>query len=399
MDKFEFYNPVHIIFGVGEVDRIGLEARQLGKKALLVTYTEHSFFNDLIKKITSLLEKESVELQTFFGVSPNPKISEVAKGVEVCRKNRAEFVIGLGGGSAMDAAKMIAAGVFYPGDLWDMVFSRHDNTHQAVPPTKALPLLMIPTLPATGSEMNPTAVVTNEKTTEKSYTWNPCLYPKVSIVDPRLTCSLPKYQTACAAADTLSHVLEFYLTGYEDAFLNNRIQEGVMLTVLEYAPKVMKNPDDVASRAHLQWAAIVALNGWSQPGDGWTPMHQLGHVISARYEVAHGASLSIVMPAWMKYFYKTRLSQYAQLAVRVFGVEASGKDPERVALKGIAKFETFLMSLGVPVRLSEVNVKPEVVKDLTTDVVKVSFGSDGKLRSRPPASRKDVEEIFKMALN
>jgi alcohol dehydrogenase YqhD (iron-dependent ADH family) len=398
MHKFEFYNPVHLIFGEGEVARVGQEAVALGKNGLLVTYSENEFFTDLIREIAANLQKAGVSLTIYAGVSPNPKLSEVEQGVKRCKEVGADFLIGLGGGSAMDATKMIAAGVLYQGDLWDMVFSRHDNSKCAVPPNEALPILMIPTLPATGSEMNPTVVVTNEKTTEKSYTWASCMYPKVSIVDPQLTTTLPTYQTVCAAADTLSHVLEFYLTGFEDAFLNNRIQEAVMLTVLEYIPYVLKNPKDVNARAHLQWASIVALNGWSQPGDGWTPMHQLGHVLSAQTNCAHGASLTIVMPAWMKYFYKTRLAQYTQLAVRVFGVNPVGKTTEDVALEGIDIFESLLKQWGMPTHLSEINLKQKDIESLTADVVKVSFGPDGTMRSRPPATKEDVASVFKLAL-
>jgi alcohol dehydrogenase len=396
--KFEFYNPVHIVFGAGEVQRVGATAGGLGQKALLVSYSEHDFIADVIETVQASLAAAGVEVVPFFEVSANPKMSEVARGVEAGKRAGVNLVIGLGGGSPMDAAKLIAAGMLYEGELWDMVFSRHDGSHSARPPERALPLMMIPTVPATGSEMNPTAVVTNEVTTEKSYTWHPCLYPKVSVVDPALTCSLPPFVTACSAADTIAHVLEFYITGFEDAPLNNRIQEGVMLTVLDQAPKVLKNPDDVTARGHLQWAAIVALNGWSQPGDGWTPMHQLGHVISAHFDVAHGATLTIVMPAWMKHFYRTWLDRYAQLAERVFGVQANGRSADAVALEGIERFEAFLDSIGVPIRLSDVGIEAAAVPTLTNDVVKVSFGPDGMLRSRPPASRADVENVFHLAL-
>ncbi len=396
--KFEFYNPVHIVFGPGEVTRAGSEARKLGQKALLVSYHEHDFFTGVIETVQTSLSAAGVEVVPFFEVSANPKMSEVARGVELGKRAGVDLVIGLGGGSPMDAAKLIAAGMLYEGDLWDMVFSRHDGSRAARPPEKALPLMMIPTVPATGSEMNPTAVVTNEATTEKSYTWNPCLYPKVSVVDPALTCSLPPYVTACSAADTIAHVLEFYITGYEDAPLNNRIQEGVMLTVIDNVPKVLKNPDDVTARGHLQWAAIVALNGWSQPGDGWTPMHQLGYVISAHFDVAHGATLTIVMPAWMKHFHGTWLDRYVQFAERVFGVQANGWPAEAVALEGIERFEAFLDSIGVPIRLADVDIGADMIPTLTDDVVKVSFGADGLLRSRPPASRDDVEHVFRLAL-
>jgi alcohol dehydrogenase YqhD (iron-dependent ADH family) len=397
MHTFEFYNPVHLIFGAGEVKRVGSAAATLGQKAMLVTYSDHSYLDPVIEKIEASLKAEGISLAKYFGVSPNPKMGEVAKGVQICKESEAEFLIGLGGGSAMDATKMIAAGALYPGDLWDMVFSRHDNSKVAVPPSKALPTLMIPTLPATGSEMNPTAVVTNEQIREKSYTWNPCLYPKISIADPELTVSLPAYQSACAAADTLSHVLEFYLLGFKEAFLNNRIQEGVMLTVLEYFPFVLRDPGDVNARAHLQWASIVALNGWSQPGDGWTPMHQLGHVLSAHTECAHGASLSIVMPAWMKHYYKTNLKQYGLLATRVFGIDPTGKSPEDLALAGIDRFESLLKDWALPTRLADIGLAAADIPALTGDVVRVSFGADGTMLSKPPATREDVAAVYKLA--
>jgi len=159
---------------------------------------------------------------------------------------------------------------------------------------------------------------------------------------------------------------------------------------------VLKDPNDVNSRGHLQWAAIVALNGWSQPGDGWTPMHQLGHVLSAQYNITHGASLSIIMPAWMKHFYKSRLEQYVNLAVNVFGVEQS-MSKENIALEGIKRFEEFLRSIEVPTSLSDVNIEEDAIDFLTSEVVKISFNADNKLQGRPPASRKDVKSVFSLA--
>lgn len=397
MEKFEFYNPVRIIFGEGEVSRTGKEAAKLGKKALLVSYKEHDFFRELLSNVQTMLEAEGVKAVPFFKVTANPLMSQVRAGIDVCKTEEIDLVIAIGGGSAMDAAKMIAAGVVYEGDPWNMVVSRHDNI-TVVPPEKALPLLMVPTLPATGSEMNCCGVVTNEETTEKSYVWDPCLYPKVSIVDPVLTCSLPAYQTACGAADTISHVMEFYINGYYDAPMNNRIQEGVILTVMENIHKVLENPNDIAARAHLQWAAIVALNGWSQPGDAWTPMHQLGHVLSARHNVTHGATLSIIMPAWMKHLHRRRQDIYIQFAERIFGIDTKDRDPESVAIDAITRFEAFLKDIGVPTRLSDVNISADEIDAITDDVVKISFGEDGKLNSRPPVDREDVKKVYELAL-
>jgi alcohol dehydrogenase YqhD (iron-dependent ADH family) len=398
MNNFEFYNPVRVIFGAGSVKQISQETKKIGTNALLVTYSDHKFLDPLIERIEKSLSDVGVKLTKYYGVSVNPKMSEVEEGIKLSKECGAELLIGLGGGSAMDATKTIAAGTLYKGDLWNMVFSRHDNSKKIDPPEVALPTIMIPTLPATGSEMNPTAVITNEKVNEKSYTWSPCLYPKVSIVDPELTTSLPPFQSACGAADTIAHVLEFYLMGFEDAFLNNRIQEGVMLTVLEYFPHVRKNSNDISARSHLQWASIVALNGWSQPGDSWTPMHQLGHVLSARTNCAHGASLTIVMPAWMKYYYKTNIEQYGKFAQRVFGVDPVGLSPEQLALEGIGRFEKTLIEWGLPTRLSEIGLSEDKIESITSDVVRVSFRNDGLMLSRPMATRDDIVNVFKLAL-
>ena len=397
MDRFEFHNPVRVIFGPGEVARTAREAARLGKKAMIVSYAEHDFLADVLADVESKLRARGVGVVPFYEVTANPTIGQARKGVEVCKSEGVDVVIGMGGGSAMDAAKIIAAGVRYEGDIWNMVYSRHDNV-TAVPPKEALPLLMVPTLPATGSEMNCCGVITNEETTEKSYAWAPCLFPTVSIVDPELTCSLGPYQTACGAADTIAHVMEFYINGQEDTPLNNRIQEAVMLTVMENVGKALADPNDVAARGHLQWASIVALNGWSQPGDAWTPMHQIGHVLSARHDLTHGATLSIIMPAWMRHLHPKRPGRYVQFAWRIFFVAAEGRDDAEVALQAVDKFEAWLRDIGVPTRLGDVNLTAADIPQIVEDVVRVSFGADGKLNSRPPIDRDDLRTILELAL-
>lgn len=397
MNKFDFYNPVKLIFGEGQVSRVGREAARLGSKALVVSYKEHDFFADLLAKIESMLESRGVGVVTFYEVTANPTIEQVRRGVSACKDAGIDLVIGVGGGSAMDAAKLIGAGACYDGDPWNMVVSRHDNV-TAVPPEKALPLMMVATLPATGSEMNCCAVVTNEDTCEKSYAWAPCLFPAVSIADPALTCSLPPYQTACGAADTISHVMEFYINGLESAPLNNRIQEGVILTVMENAPLALAEPDNIDVRANLQWASIVALNGWSQPGDAWTPMHQVGHVLTVRHGLAHGASLSVIMPAWMRHLHTRRPERYVQFARRIFDIDVEGRQDAAVAEEAIAKLEAFIRSIGVETRLSDAEITAEDIDAIVDDVVRVSFGADGMLSSRPPVSRDDIVAILNLAV-
>ncbi|MBI9016805.1 MAG: iron-containing alcohol dehydrogenase [Phycisphaerae bacterium] len=397
MNNFEFYNPVKVVFGPGQINNVGAEAAKIGKKALLVTYQEHVFFDELIEKITKQCKDNDVEIVPFYGITANPLIAQAKKGVDLCNENNIDFIIGLGGGSAMDAAKAIAAGVKYDKPLWNMVAARHDGSEVNFP-HEALPMMMIPTLPATGSEMNCCGVITNEVTTEKSYFWDPCLYPLVSIVDPELTCSLPAYQSACGVADTISHVLEFYVNGLKDTYLNNRIQESVMLTCIEYGPKVLKNPNDISARSQLQWASIMAQNGISQPGNGWTPMHQIGHVLSARYNVAHGASLSIIMPNWMKVLNHKRPERYVTFATNVCKIKPDGKTQQQLIDAGIEFFENFIKNLGVPTTLGEVNIPASEINDIIADSVRISFGPDKMLSCVPPVSPQEATTVLETAV-
>ncbi|MCY2931704.1 MAG: iron-containing alcohol dehydrogenase [Planctomycetota bacterium] len=404
MNNFEYANPVHVIFGPGESSRVGSEASKLGKKALLVSYKEHAFFRALLDGVTAQMQQAGMTVTPFFEVTANPLMSQVRAGVVAAQAAGCDVVVAVGGGSAMDSAKMIAAGVLYSGDLWNMIVTRHDHV-SAVPPERALPLLMVPTLPATASEMNCGAVVTNEATHEKSYVFAGCLFPKVSIVDPALTATLPAYQTACGAADAISHALETYVNPVGDTPLQDRLIEGVILTTIENVRKALADPSDLAARANLQWSAIVAWNGWTYAGCyGWAPIHQFGHVLSARFNVTHGASLSIFMPAWMKHTLAANTQRYAQFAQRVFGVRAKGKDPQAVALRGIALFEKFLKEIGVPTRLRQAKVdgkkirlRPADVDAMVADVIRISTSADGCLGSIPKVDREGIRRIFELA--
>jgi alcohol dehydrogenase YqhD (iron-dependent ADH family) len=277
-----------------------------------------------------------------------------------------------------------------------MVRTRHDDA-QTFPPKKALPMLMISTLPATASEMNPCAVVSNKALQEKSYIWDLCLFPKTSILDPELTMTLPAFQTACGAADTISHVLEIYFNGQNESDLLHRWQEGIMRNVVETLPKALANPNDLHARTELQWTATCALNGWASPGDGWTPMHQIGHVLTSRHGINHGSSLAIVMPAWMDYFKTAKQDRCFTFAVNVMGVDPTGKSREDVAGEGIAVFKAFLKKSGVPVSLSEKGVKTTDIPAIVKGVKTVSFGSDGMLACNPPVSAEDIDAILQAA--
>jgi len=285
MNSFQFYNPVRIVFGAGEVKQIGSEAAALGKKALLVSYADCGFMKEALDKVIALCTEKGVTVVPFYAAVANPLMSDIEAGAKLARKEKVDLVIGCGGGSVMDTAKLIAAGTLYKGDLWKMMYSRHDS-NATIPPETALPIILINTLPATSSEMNCGAVATNTETMEKTYLFHPCIYPKVSILDPELTTSLPAYQTACGVVDSLSHVIEIYFTCTNDVPMQDRLMEGIMSTQMEHVGKVLKDPKNVALRGDLMWEVALSWNGWILPGTGgFTPMHMIAHAAPSDCQV------------------------------------------------------------------------------------------------------------------
>lgn len=397
MNNFEFYNPVKVIFGVGEVARVGAEAAKLGKRALLVSYEDVGFYGALIGNIHQWLAQSGVTCTDAFLATANPRMDEARKGIEIGKAAGVDLVIGLGGGSAMDLAKVIAAGILYPHDLMRMILFTHSEAGYQIPPKEALPLLMIPTLPATASEMNPTAVITDEKTQRKSYVWEPsCLYPKTSILDPALTVTLPPYQTACGAIDAISHVVEPFFFSDEATYgnidLHDHMQIGVIRALYENIPRVLAHPDDLQLRGLMQWGATVGLNGWLTCGvQGWTPMHQMGHVLSSHFRATHGATLACMMIAWLRFFADRKDNgRFVKFARLMYGTEDLREAAD--------KLEAYVRSLGVQSRISEFGVTAADIDTLTDGLVSVSFGADGKLASIPKIDREEARRIYELAM-
>ena len=392
MENFVYYNPVKVVFGSGSLKEVGANVAAYGKKALLVSYANPTFLAKTIAVIHEELIKCNVSCVDYFAVTANPLLSQARQGVSLCLDNEIDIVIGLGGGSVMDCAKIIAAGALYGNDIGGMIMFSHSNV-KSVSPKRALPTVMIPTIPATGSEMNPTAVITDDQTKQKSYVWEPkCFYPKVAILDPDLTLSLPPYQTACGAYDIIAHVAESYLNGNPDYDLEvtDRLQEGIIKATMDSLAKVWDNPADIQARGNLMWEASIALNGWLTSGTfGFTPMHQLGHVLSAQYNATHGATLACMMPAWMRYFAKRPDNgRYMMFAERIFGCGIE---------QAADIFEEQMRRHGVQTRMHELGVKQEDIEFLADQVVSVSFGSDGKLNGNPQTTREDIVQIYKLA--
>lgn len=392
MENFDFYNPVRVIFGAGGADDLGGYAAEYGKKAMLVSYAEHSFLDPLFARLHKSLESAGVGYVDYFAATANPKLCEARAGVEICKKNGVDVVIGVGGGSVMDTAKLIAAGVYYKHDLSKMIVFSHSDGGQ-IPPEKALPMILMPTLPATGSETNSTAVVTDEKTMRKSYVWAPqCMYAKIAIIDPALTVSLPAFQTACGAVDTVAHIAEGYFNGAADYLgVQDGMQEGVIKNVLARLPEVLANPDNIGLRGEMLWSASIALNGWVLSGTyQWAPMHQMGHVLSARFNATHGATLAIMILAWMRFFENRKDNgRYVKYADKIYGKSLHDAADE---------YEEYLVKVGLPTRISAFGVTEADIDTITDEVVSVSFNSDGVLGSNPALTRDEVAEIYRIAL-
>lgn len=290
------------------------------------------------------------------------------EGIELCRREKIDFILAVGGGSVIDTAKAIAIGVPYDGDFWDFFSGKM--------PEQALPVGTVLTIAASGSEGSPDSIITNEKTLEKNGAEADCLRPCFSVLDPALTKSLPAYQTACGITDIMAHTFERYFTNTPDVEVTDRMLEGVLLAMLHEGRRVMEDPHNCEARANIMWAGMVCHNDIMGVGrqQDWNS-HHLEHVLSAKYDCAHGAGLAVIMPAWMHYCAEHGgEKRLAQMAVRVFGCQMDFDDPKRTALEGIEAFRAFLRSIGMPLTFAEIGADPADIPEL----VEMNHIGDGK---------------------
>ncbi|OIQ10358.1 iron-containing alcohol dehydrogenase [Neomoorella thermoacetica] len=401
MMNFEFHNPTKLIFGAGSLAQLGKAVRPYGKKALLVIGGGSVKKSGAFDRAVSSLKAAGVSVVEFSGVEPNPRLSTVVRAAELAKKEACDVVIGMGGGSVMDASKVIAASVLYEGHPKDMLM-RAGKVPRL--PERALPIITVPTLAATGSEMNNGAVITIDDEGEKLKTFVQAdvLYPRVAVVDPELTVTVPKNHTAFGVCDIITHVTEGYFNGIDGTPLQDRFAEGVILTVLEWGPKAVSDGSDLEARTQVQWASIVALNGWVQAGVNMVaPVHMIEHTLSALYDIPHGAGLAVVNPAWMRFAARFRPDRFAQFAQRIFGLSATGKDDLSLAMEGINRFEEFLRSIGCPTHLSELSIgeiTEETLFRLAEETLKALQDEKGRLPGRPPLRKEDIVEILRMAM-
>jgi alcohol dehydrogenase YqhD (iron-dependent ADH family) len=350
MQDFIYQSPTKIIFGKGARERVGCETAAFGKKALLHYGGGHLKKTGIYQKIADSLTAAGVTFAELPGAAPNPRLPLVHEGIRLCREEGVDFILAAGGGSVIDSAKAIAMGVPYGGDVWDFFEEKAE-------PACALPVGVVLTIAAAGSEASKGCVITNEATAQKLPVNYDGLRPKFAVMNPELTYTLPPYQTACGVADIMAHVMERYFTREPHVDLSDRLCEGVLKTVIETAPAALKRPDDYDARAEIMWAGTVAHNDLLGMGriEDWAS-HRIEHELSAINDVAHGAGLAVIFPAWMKYVYKQNLPRFVQYAVRVWNAEQDYEDPEKTALAGIARTKAYFASLGLPVSLDEIGI-------------------------------------------
>lgn len=389
MDNFNFRNPTRIIFGRGAEARAGEFAAPISRKVLLHFGGGSIRASGLYDRVTASLAAAGVEWVELGGVVPNPRLSLVREGIRLCRERGVGLILAVGGGSVIDSAKAIAAGVPYSGDVWDFY------TRKAVPGA-ALPVATVLTIPAAGSESSNGSVITNEDGWYKRALDHELLYPAFSILNPELAFSLPDSQVANGVADIMAHLMERYFTNSSPVELTDRLIEATMRTVIDAAPRVLSRRDDYDAWAELMWAGAIAHNNLLSTGRvGDWASHDIEHELSGIYDIAHGAGLAAVFPAWMKYVRAHDPERFVQFAVRVWGVEQNFRDSDATALAGIGRLEGFWQAIGLSTRLSGLGIGPDRIDEMAS---KASSGDRSTVGNFVKLGQKEISEILKIAL-
>ncbi len=389
MNNFTFYSPTFFAFGKGTEGDTGKYVKRFGGSKVLIHYGGGSVVRSgLLERVCDSLNKEGIPYVTLGGVKPNPRSGLVYEGIDLCRKEQVDFVLAVGGGSSIDSAKAIAAGVLYDGDFWDF--------YSGKPIEKALPVGTVLTIAAAGSEGSPDSVITKEEGMFKRGAGSDAIRPKFSILNPELTQTLPPYQTACGVTDIMAHLYERYLTKTKDVEVTDRLIEALLLTMINEAPKVMENPNDYEARANIMWAGMMAHNNSCGVGrtQDWNS-HNIEHELSALYDCAHGAGLAVTMPAVFKYVYKQDVMRFAQIATRVWGCEMDFANPEKTAKAGIDALQKFLVSIGMPKNFEEIGAKEEDIPYLA-DTLCNGNGRKGFINGFARLTQEDCENIYKL---
>lgn len=387
MKKFSYSIPTKIFFGENQIEVLADQIKKYGSKVLLVYGGGSIKEIGLYDKVVEILNNNNIKFCELSGVEPNPRVTSVRKGIELCRSNNIDLVLAVGGGSTIDCSKVIAAGINYEGDVWDIVVDSRKIK-------KVIPIASILTLAATGSEMDAGAVITNLETNEKLGTGNLDMAPMFSILDPTYTFTVPANQTAAGTADIMSHIFEVYFNNTKGAFLQDRMAEAILKTCINYGRKAMDDPKNYEARANLMWASSLAINGLLSYGKEtkWS-VHPMEHELSAFYDITHGVGLAILTPHWMEYtLNEDTIDKFVQYGINVWGLNAND-DKKKIAKNAIEKTKEFFATLDIPSTLREVGIGEDKLEQMAKQAVR-----KGTLGNFVPLDFKDVLNIFKAAL-
>jgi len=385
MQNFVFHNPVKILFGKGTIPAIGPETAAFGKRILLVYGRRAIKENGIYDRVVESLQAADLEIFEHGGVRANPRLGHVEAGIALARRHGVEAIVAAGGGSVIDSAKAIAAGALADHNVW-LFFTGKKSIK------RVLPLTCVLTLAASGSEMNSAMVLTHEAKELKFGFANRLLYPRVSILDPEATYTVPPAHTVYGAVDAISHVLEFYCTTLDpDTPVQDRFMEGLLANAMASCERLLADPRDYGARANMMWSATLALNGLTAAGLGKVgfPMHLIEHSLSSLHDVVHGAGLSVVMPAWMRYHLEEKKARFAQLGRRLFGIEA--QDDRAAALAAVEKLQAWLTSVHSPVTLQELDIPASDIPRLAANTQ-----PQAKIWRLPEYTAARVEEILRL---
>ncbi|MDC7795538.1 iron-containing alcohol dehydrogenase [Bacillus altitudinis] len=390
MENFIYYNPTKLMFGKGQLDGLKSELARYGKRVLLVYGGGSIKKNGLYDKVISALNEAEADVFELSGVEPNPRLTTVQKGIDICQNENIDFLLAVGGGSVIDCTKAIAAGAEYDGNVWDIISKK--TTAQ-----KALPFGTVLTLAATGSEMNPDSVITNWETNEK-YVWGSSVtHPAFSILDPEHTYSVPENQTVYGMVDMMSHVFEQYFHNVKNTPLQDRMCFAVLQTVIETAPKLIEDLQNYEHRETILYAGTIALNGTLQMGyfGDWAS-HTIEHAVSAVYDIPHAGGLAILFPNWMRHTLDHNVERFKNLMLNMFDIETEGKSDRDIALEGIDKLSAFWTSLGAPNRLADYDIGEDQLDKIADIAAKeMEYGGFGNFMK---LGRDDILAILKASL-
>ena len=384
MRNFVFHNPTRILFGDGMLDRLPDELASYGKKVLLAYGSGSIRRSGLYDRVVSLLEQAGKQVFELAGITPNPRKEKVYEGIEICRREAIDLILAVGGGSVLDCSKAIAAGTFCQGDFWKDLYLSGQELDCAVP------LATILTMPATGSEMNSSAVISDWENNLKRGYGDPLLFPQFSILEPRLTMTMPREQVVYGAVDMISHIFEQYFSPPDDDNLSDELAEGLLRNIRVNLDRSLADLNDYQARSNLMWDSTMALNGLLRLGkeQDWQA-HQIEHALSAWYDIPHGAGLAIVHPKLLYYIRKEAEHKLARYAVRVWDMDPAGKSSQELALAGLEAMRGYFNEIGAPANLADVGIPDEAVEDLAA-TTKLTTGGYRSL------DRDDVRGILKL---